>query len=133
MSVDASQVQVAFPAYDIDKIAAYSTQFDSYPTSVGVGYSYSIPSNYEQVNYTLETIPNPYGSALLTNLSWSVDSADYYDQDCQLWYYNSTLQQLTLQMGVSCGCSDDTIYFFFQTQYTGTQTVYLQFAVDSPT
>ena len=117
---------------NVDKIAAYSTQTDSYPTSVGVGYSYSIPgSSTFTPAYTMESIPNPYGKKWLTNLSWSGDGASFYDQDAILPYYNVANQSQFTQMGVTCGCSNSTIYFFFQSSYTSTQTVYLQFAIDN--
>lgn len=133
MTVDPTKTQFA-SAYTIDKIAAYSSLTDSYPNSVGVGLSYSIPgSGLQTPTYTLQSIANPYSKRCLTNLSWSIDGASFYDQDDQLYYYNAGHASEFTQMGVICGCSDSTIYFFFQSSYTATQTVYLQFAIDSPT
>jgi hypothetical protein len=133
MSVDPTKVQLAAPAFDIDKIAAYSSQVDSSPASVPTSVSYSIPGGYPGLGYNLATIPNPYGKKCLTNMSWSVDGADYYDQDDQLQYYNATQQSMLIQMQVFCGCDNNTIYFFFQNTYTSTQTVYIIFAIDSIT
>lgn len=131
MSVDPTKTQFSTET-NVDKIAAYSTQFDSDPSSVGIGLNYSIPGSGSFLpTYTVETIPNPYGKKCLTNLSWSIDGFNYYDQDAQLVYYNGSEQQQLLQMSVSCGCSDSTIYFAFQSEYTSNQTVYLQFAIDN--
>jgi hypothetical protein len=131
MSVDPTKTQFA-SEYNVDKIAAYSTITDSSPSSVGIGLNYSIPGSGSFFpTYTLESIPNPYGKKCLTNLSWSIDGASFYDQDAQLPYYNSSSMEQLVQMGVQCGCSNSEIYFFFQSSYTSTQTVYLQFAIDN--
>lgn len=129
--IDPTKVQFA-SSLNADKIAAYSTNVDSSPSSVGIGYSYSIPgSSTFTPTYTTESIPNPYGKKCYPNLSWSVDGVNYYDQDAQLPYYNSANKEQFTQMGVSCGCSNSTIYFVFQSSYTSTQTVYIQFAIDN--
>lgn len=134
MGVDPTKVQFAAPAFNIDKIAAYSTATDSSPNSVSNGISYSIPgSGGITPTYTLQSIPNPYGKKCLPNLSWSVDGVDYYDQDAELFYFNNSLNSALVQMGVQCGCSDSTIYFFFQSSFTSNQTVHIQFSIDSLT
>jgi hypothetical protein len=130
MAVDPTKTQFA-SGWDIDKIPAYSTPTDSYPASVGIGLSYSIPGGLYPGTYTLKSIPNPYGTKCLTNLGWSLDGIAFYDQDDISQYYNSTNRELLLQMQVSCGCSNSTIYFSFLSAYTSTQTVYIQFAIDS--
>lgn len=134
MIVDPTKTQFASPAFLIDKIAAYSSQTDSFPNSVGFGISYSIPGSGSAFpTYTLKSITNPYGKKCLPNLSWSVDGVDFYDQDAELFYFNGGAMAAYTQMGVQCGCSDSTIYFFFQSSFTSNQTVYIQFAIDSLT
>ena len=134
MGVDATKVQFAAPAYNIDKIAAYSTPTDSYPNSVGIGLSYSIPGSGSTFpTNTLKSITNPYGKRCFTTLSWSIDGTNFYNQGTSLFYYNGGAASIYTQMQVFCGCSDSLIYFYFSSSYTSNQTVYLQFAVDSPT
>lgn len=123
MSVDPTKTQFAAPAFIIDKIPVYSTPTDCYPSSVGIGLSYSITGGGGSPAYTLESITNPYGIKCLTSLSWSEDGLNWYDQD----------DTGTDATNVSCGCNATTIYFFFEAQFTGTKTIYVQFAIDSIT
>ena len=116
--------------YPIDKIAAYSSLSDVYPASVPANISYSITgSGTSSPSYTLKSIANPYGKRCLPSLTWSLDGTNWYDQDDVL----IDTSTLFIKMQVSCGCSDSTIYFFFVSSFAGTQTVNIQFAVDSPT
>jgi hypothetical protein len=121
MTVDPTKTQFA-SAWTIDKIPAYSTPTDCYPTSVGIGISYSITGGGGPITYTLKTITNPYGKKCLTSMSWSEDGTNWYDQDD-----NGTDATI-----VACGCNANNIYFFFGAQYSGARTIYIQFAIDSP-
>lgn len=123
MAVDPTKVQFAVPAFTIDKIAAYSTPTDSFPSSVSANISYSITGGGGFPAYTLKSITNPYGNKCLPTLSWSTDDTNWYDQDAQDTDFTI----------VSCGCSDTTIYFFFNAQYSGSKTIFIQFAIDSIT
>lgn len=128
--IDVTKVQFA-SAFNIDKIAVYSTPDDS---SAGVpqNISYSIPGSATSTpTVTVHSISNPYGKKCLTSLSWSLDASHWYDQDDTLYYYSVDRMDKAIQMNVICGCSDSTIYFSFTSDYPTTQTVYVQFAVDS--
>jgi hypothetical protein len=132
-SPDPTQTQFA-SEYVVDKIATWSSTLDSAPSNVGINISYTIPGSASPFpTNSIRSVMNPYDKKCLTNLSWSVDGVNYYDQDTTLDYYNATNQEMFTQMQVTCGCSNSTIYFFFQSSYTSTQTVYLQYAIDSPT
>lgn len=136
MSVDITKVQFATPAYTIDKIATYADgQGNSWPSGTPINLHYDIPGSGipDTPTYTLQSIPNLYTKRLLTTLSWSLDNVNYYDQGVPVFYYNATDMLFGTQMQIFCGCSDSTIYFQFVSSFTATQTVYLQFALDSPT
>lgn len=132
MGIDQTKVQFASPAYNIDKISSYSIVTDSFPSSVPSALSYSIPAALAGV-YTLQSMANPYGKRCIPNVSFSLDGVSFYDQGTSVPYYNATSKQLQVQMRVNGGCSDSTIYLAFYSEYTATQTVYVQFAMDSPT
>jgi hypothetical protein len=132
MTADPTKINF-YSGFPIDKITAYSSTTGSSPSSVPVNISYSIAGDPTNGVFVIESIANPYGKKCLTNLSWSVDGINYYDQDAQLQYYNASQHLNLTQMQVQCGCSDANIYFSFTSFYTSTQTVYLQFAIDSIT
>ena len=131
MAADDTKLQF-YSGLVADKIAAYSMTADSSPPTVSSAISYSIPGSGLSIpDFTLNSLANPYGKKCLTTLIWSLDNVNWYDQDDSLGYVNGAAG-FQVKMQVSCGCSDSTIYFFFQSSYTSTQTVYIQFALDSP-
>lgn len=134
MSSDSDLIQFS-SNLTIDKIQSWSTTDDS-------------STNLDQFNLTVEipaaptvlddligigSITNPYGSRGLTTLAWSLDGINWYPQNAIIFYYNTVSAGYYWKMFVTMACSDDDITFMFDTQYTdGSQTVYLQFAVDNP-
>ena len=134
MTVDLSKLQFVAPLYPVDKIAVYSSSTSASNNDIaGAGLAYSIlgSSTTSTTLTTVQTIKNPYGRKCLTNAVFSLNGTNWYDQNTALEYYNSTERSPGLRMSMFCGCSDSTIYFVFNSQYTSTQTVYVQFAVDS--
>ena len=135
MSIDPSKVQ--FSTLDqVDKIAMYSSTTDSSGGGIGIGAQATIAAATAPVfNPTVYmfNIPNPYGKRCLMTLSWSPDGVNYYPQNVPVFYFNATdLSYYWKALGFG-GCSDSTIYFGVTTQYTSSQTIYFQFALDSPT
>lgn len=84
-------------------------------------------------NVTTATIANPYGKKCLMTLSWSLDNVNFYPTNVPIFYYNASQQGYLWQALGFGGCSDSLIYLSCTSQYGSAQTVYVQFAVDSPT
>lgn len=123
MSLDRSKVQF-FSGDTIDKIVAYSSKTDSSSPSIPIDITYTVGAGGPLTPvFLLKSIPNPYGKRCIPNLSWSLDGLNYYDQIDQ--------PNATTQVSVVCGCSDTTIYFYIQNQSTSSQTVHIQFAIDT--
>lgn len=130
--VDPTKTQFS-TTYEVDKIALYSTKEDGqgYTAngSIAVGPANSLP--FAEIYYA--SIANPYGRKCLFTLSWSVDNINYYPQNVPLFYFNGSYNSYFWQALAFGGCSDELVYVAVTTQYTAAQTVYLQFALDSPT
>lgn len=121
MTLDVTKAQFE-TVNDVDKIA-YNASGSLTATAA------SPPSS----TVTTATIPNPYGKRCLMTLSWSLDNINYYPTNVPIFYYNSGLQSYLWQALGFGGCSDSSIYLCCTTQYGSPQTVFIQFAVDSPT
>lgn len=130
--VDATKVQ--FYSGDVtDKIAVFSTNTDSSSNGIGIQGSMTAVAGVPSVGaLTTANIPNPYGKRCLMTLSWSLDAVNYYPMNQPAYYYNATDASYYWQAEAFGGCSDSTIYFGVFSQYTANQTVYFQFALDSP-
>jgi len=131
-AVDPTKVQFS-STYIVDKIAMYSTKED------GQGYTsngnITIPAAsglpFADVDYI--TIANPYGRKCLITLSWSLDGINYYPQNVPIFYFNVAHNSYYWRALSFGGCSDSTLVLGITTQYdVGPQTIYLQFALDSP-
>lgn len=118
-----------------DKVAMYSTTTDSSGSGIGIGGSMTAvaPSSASVTQTTIASLANPYGRKCLMTLSWSLDKLNWYPQNMPIFYFNSTDKSYYWQALAFGGCSDDTIYFGVDSQYTSDQTIYFQFALDSPT
>lgn len=128
--------KIAFTSYfSNDKVAMYSTLTDSSGEGIGIGASLiaTAPASAEDIQLTTASIPNPYGRRCLMTLSWSLDRINFYPMNTPIFYFNATFQEYLWQALAFGGCSDSTIYFGVDSQYTSSQTVYFQFALDSPT
>jgi hypothetical protein len=132
--VDVSKLQ--FYSEDVsDKIAMFSSNTDSSGSGIGIQgkMTAAAPSDPSQVATTIASIANPYGKKCLMTLSWSLDGISYFPQNQPAYYYNAGYSGYYWQALGFGGCSDSTIYFGVDSQYTASQTIYFQFALDSPT
>jgi len=132
----ADVTKLQFYSEDVtDKIAVYSTNDDSSGSGIGIKGSMTAvaPASPADIATTIATIPNPYGKRCLMTLSWSLDGVNYFPQNQPAYYYNATFASYFWQALGFGGCSDSTIYFGTDSQFTSNQTVYFIFALDSPT
>jgi hypothetical protein len=121
MSLDVTKVQFE-TVNDVDKIAYNSS-----------GSLTAAAASPPSANVTVATIANPYGKRCLMTFSWSLDNVNFYPMNVPIFYYNSSNLEYQWQALGFGGCSDSLIYLCCTTQYGSPQTIYVQFAVDSPT
>jgi hypothetical protein len=116
-----------------DKIAVYSLTDDS--SGIGKAANMDIPAadSPDSPQVFIASLDNPYGKKCLMTLSWSVDNVNFYPQNTPIYYYNATFAGYYWRALGFGGCSDDKIYFGCTTSYDSAQTIYFQFALDSPT
>lgn len=129
----ANQSKVLYTSYfNADKIAVYSSKTDS--SGIGAGGSLAVVAATPPDNsITVATIANPYGRKCLPTMSWSLDDTNFYPMNIPIYYYNATFQEYLWQALGFMGCSDSLIYICCTTAYGSAQTMYVQFALDSPT
>lgn len=135
MPVDDSKLAF-YSGYPIDKIFAYTIIADSFPSgTLTKNLSATIPAGLSLPDETtfVATLPNPYGKRGLVTLSWSFDGINYVPQNTQIQYFNNTFASFLTQMTCAGGCDDNLITILATTAYTAPQTIYFQFAVDTPT
>jgi hypothetical protein len=114
-----------YSGYPIDKIF---TTDKSLTLSVPAAVDDSTPG------VTIASIPNPYGHAGLTTVSFSIDNNNFYEQNSSIEYWNTTFLETLSQMTVTSACNDSSIFFMATSFYTlGAQTVFINYAVDSIT
>jgi hypothetical protein len=133
-SLVANYDKVAFTTYfDVDKVAVYSSKDDGSGSGIGSGGSLAVPAGTPNTySITYATVANPYGKRCLPTLSWSLDNVNYYPVNVPIFYFNATFQQYLWQALGFAGCSDDLIYLCCTNSYGSAQTMYMQFALDSP-
>lgn len=124
MSLNGALVYFA-SQYPIDKIFAYSSITDSFPSTIPTNISYAIAASAGGGTFLTKTITNPYGKAGIVTLSFSIDGSAYYEQT----------DQPNFNTQVSCfgSCSSSTVSFHMQNQSASPQTIYIQFAAVSLT
>lgn len=129
----ANQDKVRYTTYfNADKVAVYSTKDSS--SGIGAGGSLSVTAGVPPNNSVVyASIPNPYGRKGLMTMSWSLDNVNYYPANVPIFYYNATFASYLWQALGFMGCSDSLIYICCTTAFGSAQTMYVQFAMDSPT
>ena len=119
---------------ELDKVAMYSVTNDaSEPLLPNTRATLGAASGLPFASVAVASITNPYGRKCLPTLSWSPDGTNYYPMNVPVFYYNATYMQYMWQALSFAGCSDSLIYIGFTTQYNASQTLYIQYAFDSPT
>lgn len=111
-----------YSGYPIDKVFAQGSLTLAVPAATG-------PLN---PGVATTTVPNPYGHAGFTTLSFSIDNVNFYNQNSSIEYWD-TVDLLTVpQMTVTSACRADLIYFKAISFYVpGPQTVFINYAVDA--
>ncbi len=102
--VDVSKLQF-YSSYPIDKIVLQGTQT----------YTVAGSTDITTPNRVIQTIPNTFGTRGKITLSWSTDTANFYDQLSPTRFISTFFggaQGLSFQ--AQGGCSDSTIYFYLQ-------------------
>lgn len=88
--------------------------------------SYSLTGSPTPATAT-HSISNPYGLKCLTNVSWSIDNTNFYDQDDEIWI---SIGQTLCSLKV--GVSDSDIYFYLTNSTNGnTYTFYINYTLYS--
>lgn len=119
--------------HQVDKVALYSTMEDGLGYTARGTLAVGTPADPVFGGVYWASVANPYGRKCLMTLSWSVDGVNFYPQNVPLFYYNATHLAYYWQALGFGGCSDSLVYLACTTQYTADQTMYVQFALDSPT
>lgn len=128
----ANQSKINYTSYfNADKIAVYSSKTDS--SGIGAdGVLTVLPASPPDFNVSFAQIPNPYGHRCLPTMSWSLDGINYYPVNVPIFYFNTTNQEYEWQALGFMGCSDTFITICCTTQFGTTQSMHVQFALDSP-
>lgn len=133
MSLDPTKIQFATVDF-VDKVPIYSTKTDNSGGVIGSdGFLSALAASPPNSQVTYATITNPYGKRCLITLSWSLDHVNYYPVNVPIFYYDAVHAEYLWQAVGFAGCSDSLIYLCCTSQYGSPQTVYMQFALDSPT
>jgi hypothetical protein len=137
MPIQIDPAKVQFNSLDqVDKAPVYSLLGDS--SGIGSNANAVVgtvigPASSNSTVY-MATLTNPYQKRCLMTLSWSIDRVNFYPANVPIFYFNPTYNMYLWRCLTFGGCSDSTVYVGFTTQYdVANQTVYVQFALDSPT
>lgn len=114
--------------YPIDKITQQGT----------ASYTVAGSSDPTTPTYSLQTIPNTSGKKSFVNMSWSIDTVNFQDQQSAL-YFNSSffVGAQILKFQAQAGSDASNIYFFLQNGFSDgsgnplSQTVTLNYAIYS--